>query len=133
MKTVLKCLGTIIYSSIAGYILWLLFYWMTPFIMSFGWFMLILYIVIAGGLISQLISNLGMILLIPMRYLLKDCSIAKVINVLCMISFGFSAVRLPWGLDIEYGLLQYIIAASLSITFIVTYACMAFAPYSSDN
>ena len=133
MKTVLKCLGAIVYSSISGYVLWLLLYFITPFVMGFGWFMLILYIFLAGGLISGLISSLGMILLVPTKYLFQDCVTAKMINALCMFGYGFSAARLPWGLDIEYGVLQYILAVSLTVTFIIAYISLAFYPFSSNK
>lgn len=36
MKKIFKCLGTLLYSTIVGYLLWLLFYWITPYIMGVG-------------------------------------------------------------------------------------------------
>lgn len=47
MKKIFKCLGPLLYITIVGYLLWLLFYWITPYIMGWGW-----YIFLAGGIIS---------------------------------------------------------------------------------
>ena len=60
MKKIFQCLGTVAYSTIVGYLLWLLFYWITPYIMSVGWLLFFLYIFLAGGLIElckSLVAN----------------------------------------------------------------------------
>lgn len=33
----LKSVGLLFYGLIASYLLWLLFYWLTPYVMSVGW------------------------------------------------------------------------------------------------
>ena len=35
MKKIFKCLGTLLFDAIVGYLLWLLFYWITPYIAAF--------------------------------------------------------------------------------------------------
>ena len=133
MKKFFQCLLTAVYSAIAGYLLWLLFYWMTPYIMGVGWLLFFLYIFLAGSLITLIVGSISWLLAVPMPFLMKDNIAAKVINVLPMLFFGYSAVCLPWGLDMNYGVLQYFIGISLTITFLITFGSMIVIPFKMED
>lgn len=133
MKKIFQCLGTVVYSTIAGYLLWLLFYWMTPYIMGVGWMLFFLYIFLAGGLITGIVASINGLLIIPLAFLMKNNIAAKVINVLPLLFFGYSSVRLPWGLDMNYGVLQYLIGISLTITFLISFGSMIVAPFKIED
>ena len=124
MKKIFKCLGTLLYSTIVGYLLWLLFYWITPYIMGVGW-----YIFLAGGLISCIAASINGLLSLPMSFLVKDNIVAKVINVFPLLFFGYSSVRLPWEFNMSYGVLQYIIGISLTIIILTSFVVMMIAPF----
>jgi hypothetical protein len=132
LKKILQCLGTVVCSSIFGYLFWLLFYWATPYLMSIGWGLLIAYVIIAGGTIGWLIQSMNILLYVPMAFLMKKNFVAKVINALILVSFGFSSVRLPWVLDMEYNFLQYVIAICLTFTYVAPFWATIVTPFSVD-
>ena len=129
MKKILQCLGTAIYSTISSYLLWLLFYWLTPLLMNASW----IYIIIIGGVITMLIAPISSILVIPIMYLVKQNTIAKIINIIPFAFHGYSAIRLIWGLDGQYGILQYIIGIGLTITVFIAFLGMITMPFSMDK
>ena len=133
MKKIFKCLGTLLYSTIVGYLLWLLFYWITPYIMGVGWFLFFLYIFLAGGLISCIAASINGLLSLPMSFLVKDNIVAKVINVCPLLFFGYSSVRLPWEFDMSYGVLQYIIGISLTIIILISFVGMMIIPFRIEE
>ena len=133
MKKIFQCLGAAIYSTVAGYLLWLLFHWMTPYVMGVGWMLFFLYIFVAGGLITGIIASINNLLVVPMVFLMKNNIVAKIINVLPLLFFGYSSVRLPWGLDMNYGVLQYLIGISLTITFLISFGSMIVLPFKIEE
>ena len=133
MKKIFQCLGAGIYSTVTGYLLWLLFHWMTPYVMGVGWLLFFLYIFVAGGLITGIIASINNLLVVPMVFLMKNNIVAKIINVLPLLFFGYSAVRLPWGLDMNYGVLQYLIGISLTITFLISFGSMIILPFKIEE
>lgn len=133
MKKIFQCLGTAVASTVCGYLLWLLFYWLTPYIMGVGWFLFFVYLFFAGGLLTGIIGSLSTILAIPVAYLTSNNTVAKIINAIPLLVFGYCSVCLPWGLNMEYKLLQYIIAISLSATYLITFVSLLICPFSIDD
>ena len=133
MKKIFQCLGTGLFSVVAGYLFWLFFYWITPYVMNVGWLGFFLYIFLAGGLITGIVAFINKLLLIPMVFLVKNNIAAKIINILPLLFFGYSTVRLPWGLNMDYGILQYLIGVTLTITILIAFGCMIIVPFKSDE
>lgn len=133
MKKMFQCLGTVVYSTIVGYLLWLLFYWITPYVMSVGWLLFLLYIFLAGGLITGVIASINTLLALPMTFLMKDNIVAKIINALPMLFFGYSSICLPWTLDMNYEVLQYLLGGLLTITIFISYIAMITTPFNTQN
>lgn len=133
MKYLLQCVGSLVYGTIASYLLWLFFWWITPYIMSVGWFLFFVYIILAGGFVSILIGAINSLLAIPMMFLVKDNIVSKII---CSLLFGYFLIQsicLPWQLDMQYGLLQWIIAISLTIIFAISFISMIIMSFSIEN
>lgn len=133
IKKLAQCVGICLYSIISAYLLWLIFYWITPFVMSIGWLGFILYCIFATGLCSGFISLANMVLAIPTHFLTKDNIVAKIINALPMLFFGYSTICLPWKLNIEYGLLQWILAISLSSIAFSAFWAMILIAFSNNE
>lgn len=133
MKKILQVLGTIIYSILASYLLWLFCHWVTPYAMGIGWFLFILYIFIIGGMFSVVIMNVAYWLSIPLAFLMYKNKVAKVINAIPFILLGFDAVLLPWRLDMDYGLLQYLIGISVSITYLIAFGSAVISPFRIEE
>lgn len=128
MKKFFQCLGVLIYSSIIGYLLWLLFYFITPYIMGICWLL-----IIAGGFITGFIANANYILSIPMIFLVKGNIVAKIISVVPLLYFGYWSVLLPWELDVEYGFLQYFIGIILTTIFLGSYIVTIVIPFTIEE
>ena len=128
MKKFFQCVGTLIYSGVVSYLLWLLFDWATPYVMGFGLWMYILLVTIVGS-VATIIASFGSLLAIPMLLLTRSNKVAKVINALPMLYFGYSAICLPWKLDIDYGVLQYLLCLSLSGIVLTVFGNMILASF----
>lgn len=133
MKKVLQCIGVVIASPVIGYLLWLFFYWVTPYIMGIGWGLFLLYVLLVGGLLSGVVASISALLVAPITVLMKGNKVAKVINAIPMLFFGFSSLRLPWGLDMDYGFLQILLAVSLSIIALITFVGLITVPFTIDD
>ena len=64
---ILKFFGSFLYGAIMYYLLWLLFYWLTPYVMSMSWGWFIAYMFIAGGFVSCFIAQIAYWIAIPLR------------------------------------------------------------------
>ena len=131
----LKFMGSIVYGIIAAYLLWLLFWWLTPIFMSVGWGWFLLYIILAGGFVSIFVGSIANVLILPMFFLCNGgYKVTKYVPVPFFLFFGFSSIKLPWTLDMNFGLLQWIIAISLSILVFVTFGSLiGVLPHVDDH
>ena len=95
--------------------------------MSWGWFVLILYVILAGGLITMIISNLVTYIMMPFAYMSrKSFNILRYIGILPFLFHGISSLFLPWRLDMDFSVVKYIIAIAINITELVSFgACIA--------
>lgn len=128
MKKFFQCLGALIYGLIIGYLLWLVFYLITPYIMGIWWLLLIV-----GGFIAGFIANTNCILSIPVYFLTKGNMVAKIISIVPLLYWGYCSVLLPWGLDMEYGFLQYIVGIILTIMFLMSYIASIAIPFVIED
>lgn len=133
MKKFLQCLGTLVYSLIASYLLYLLCAWITPFVMGANWLLFLVFIFVGMGIIGAIIGFASQVLAVPMVLLTSNNMVAKIINMLPFLFFGFLSVCMPWQLDIQYKFLQVLIAISLSLTYLVTFGMMIIAAFSIDE
>lgn len=134
MKKLLQCLGAAIYGGIAGYLMWLLWYWLTPLLMSASWWVVILYVLIAGGLLSALLGGICNIIAIPLFFLIRGRNVvAKLLYIIPVGFYAFCSVKLPWLLDADYTVLQYIIAVALTINILWMYWAMLALPWASEE
>lgn len=118
----LKSVGLLFYGLISSYLLWLLFYWLTPYVMSVGWGGFILYMLLAGGLVTGIVGSAATLLAYPVAVWFNDAY--KPVKWICAIFFvfhGFSAIMLPWRLDIDYTFLKILIAVLYGITALISF------------
>lgn len=132
MKKVLQVLGTMTYGMISSWLIWLFFWWITPYVMSASWLLLILYLFLAGGLLSMIAAFVAGMLSVPMSYLMKDNMAAKVVyTILCLI-WGYSSCALPFHLDISFGIRQWILALMITGTALCIFASLIAVSYKED-
>lgn len=112
----LKFLGALLYAFVSSYLIWLLFYFLVPWLMSFGWIALIIYWILAGGLIAATLKFVSSMITVPLFVLVGGSRISGFIAALIYAFVGIVTVLLPWNLDIPYRLVTIIIGVSLSLT-----------------
>ena len=122
MKSSLWGITGIIISAIFLYLIWLLFFYVTPYVMGINsWILaIILYFVIAPIFIF-LISNIGLGLSIPIMFFSSKTNtffkiIFTILSLFCLISI----ILMPFQLDMKYTFLKillsvYLIGVSLGI------------------
>lgn len=133
MKGLLKCVGSLAYSLVAGYLLWLLFYWLTPLVMGMSWGWFVVYLIIGSMLISFLYTTASSILMLPVVFLTRGNKAAKILSIPSYLFHGFSAARLPFSLDMDYGLLQWLLSISLVLAIIGVFYTMVVSPFVVDE
>ena len=133
MKYILKILGTFVYSNIMSYLLWLFFYWITPYVMWAGWLLMILYFVLAGGLLTAIVSTLTTTLFVPCTLLMRNDKAAKIINAVICIFWGCSSIMLPFHLDLDFGVRQWILALMLCSTAFIAFVSLITVPFRIEN
>lgn len=121
---ILKVFGAFVYSLLSAYLLWLLFCWATPHLMSANWFMLVVYLCVSGGFLTGIVLLITNVLSIPVLFLRRNNIIAKITTVPAFLLFGYSSIRLPYNPDISFSVLQWIIAISISVTAFITFVSM---------
>ncbi|MBP3630590.1 MAG: hypothetical protein J6J23_03775 [Clostridia bacterium] len=133
MKKILQILGTLIYSVIASYLLWLLFLWAIPFVMDVGWAWLLLYLMFVGGFITVCLTLMNSIVGIILIPLTRNNIVSKIINIFPFVFHGYSAIRVVWTLDMEYGFLQWILGVASTITIAISFISLILLPFSYIN
>lgn len=126
MKKVLAFLAVTIYGCVAAQLLWLLFHYATPWLMSFGWIAVIIYYIFLFGMIPTLFGFAGTLLFMPISKLVSIAPASKYLPIWFLIVDGFLSAKEPWVLDIDYELVKIIIAISISLAAISTFASLAF-------
>lgn len=122
MKYVFQVFGTMLYGMVSSWLIWLLFYFVTPYIMGASWLFLFIYAAVAMGLVSTVFAFVSGILLLPMKYLVSGNMAAKVIYTIIVLFWAFSSAALPFHLNMEFGLLQWLLVLIYILTVLGTYA-----------
>lgn len=107
----MKILKSIIYVLLSGvvcYLAWLIFYFLTPYIMNMSWFWMIVLFFVLGGSIIPLIGFLPGLFAAIINTLKSGAIIEKIFCVLIGLLFAFDACRLAWIFDIDYGFKQIV-------------------------
>ena len=124
MKKLLCFIGSALYSVIISYLIWLLFTWITPFILSWGWLLAIIYWIFALGLISGLLTSISSFMSVPLIIMVLQCKASKYLSILPLLFFGYCAIVFPWKANFDYTILQYLIAFSISSTAFAIYSAI---------
>ena len=129
MKTILGFIGSAIYGIILSYLLWLIFYFLTPWLMGFGWTALILYSLFAGGLITSIVGGLSTLISLPL-FLMSKNKVSKIIPALALAFHGYSAVAMPWHIGTGGRFVTFIIALSISFTAFSIFALIIYSLFA---
>lgn len=129
----LRFILSIIYSWIIANLIYYIFYWATPLFMNMNWRWFILYSIVCAGLVPIILSQVSQLLTLPLIYLTKGNLVSKILSALIYGYNGFYAVIMPWCLDgPDYGVLQYIIAISISFEALSIFGLAAIIPFNSE-
>ena len=133
MKKLLKILGSLLYGAVMYYLLWLLIYWITPYIMAMNWGWFIAYTLIAGGAITVFVGAVASLQGTPLMLMSNNCKLAKFLPIPFGLLFGYSAVKLPWIIEMDYGFLQWILAIMTTIIVLISFVSLLIAPFNMNE
>ncbi len=123
MKTILCFIGAALYGFIESYILWLVFSYFTPWLMSWSWFAIIVYCVVATGLIGGLVTGFSALISIPLFKICKVSKACRYLPMLFLAFYGYKAVALPWQMS-PHGIREIVIAISISLTAVALFVTL---------
>lgn len=118
--TLLKFIGSAFYGIIISYLIWLFFYWLTPWVMSFGWGGVIIS-VLCGTVLVGLFMSIWPLILSPMLFLINN-TVSKIIPSTAIVFYGYSSIMLPWRLNIDYTIPKLILAVTLTGMVLIIFA-----------
>ncbi len=114
MISSLKYLGLIVVGTIIPYLFWLMFMFITPWLMDMSWGKFIMFSLFGLGIISAFVSVFAMLASFILIHLDTHWS-AKVIPFLWALFYGYISFILPWRLTLDYNFLEVVIAISIDI------------------
>lgn len=116
---ILKFIGSAILGIVISYLLWLIFHFATPWVMSFGWIGVIVSIICAS-FITGIFASICSWVLLPLM-LMVDNFASKILPTVAMLFHGFSAARQVWGLDMEYTASKITLGIILTILVVAVF------------
>lgn len=120
----IKFVFAILYTLVSAYLIWLLFYWLVPWLMGFGWLAAIIYWILSFGLIAATFKLLSGLIASPLFGLVGRNKFSGVFAIVIYALFAVSAVLLPWMQPMKYRLITIIIGVSLSLTALSVYGAV---------
>jgi len=102
--------------------------------MQFGWTAIMIYI-LAGTFIIGLLSPFISLISLPISYIVNNM-FSRIVTTIIILFFAYSAIMLPWRLDMNYKIVKIVLAILLDIVAICMFAtnimCI-WKKYSSDE
>lgn len=133
MKKILQCIGALIYGTIFGELMFLLFSWLIPIVMNLklGWFIILLLI---GELLFLGIMNfITTILIVPYMLIANKCNTAKVLGIIPIVFAGISAIIGVWTMSGTYHLSHWVIGITMTFTILSTFGGIVIAPFKMEE
>lgn len=132
MKYILQIFGTILYGTLSSYLVWLFLSWVTPYVMSASWLMLVGFVFLAGGLFELVVGSLATLLAVPNLFLMKHNKVAKAIYTVICLFWGYCSVALPFHIDMHFGVKGWILALTISFTALTVFMGLITAAWETD-
>ena len=125
MRTLFSIIASALYSLAMCVALWFIFHYATPWILSFGWFAVILYWIFIPGTLTVCLNSAATFMLIPLMRLRSMSRYAGIIPMLLFIAFAIVIVIMPWQMIEEYTFLRIILALSIDGTALALFGALA--------
>ena len=122
MKKLLCYAGTVMYSLLTGYLIWLLFFYITKWTMTFDWTSVIISAILGFMFLFVEIAFITSLISFPLIYLCGFINRAKWIPIIVLILLGLATAAFPWTVADWNVTPNIFMAAILSISAILIYA-----------
>ena len=133
-KKVLGFIGAAVYAAVLCLLLYLLFFWITPWFMNqSGWFVVFTWLVVMPIVGWVFVGFPSAIISFPIALMTNGVKFAKVIPTIIMLFLGFESARLPWLMDSEYTTLMVVKAITMSLIAGGAYLACIIIMYTSDD
>lgn len=116
MKSIVRFLGAVAYALVSSFLIYLLFSWLVPWLMGFGWLALIIYCILAFGLIAATLRYVSAMITLPLLMMTAQSRLGSLLAGVVYCVAGVYTVLLPWIQGMPYRLVTVIIGVSLSLT-----------------
>ena len=114
----------ILFAIVICYLLWLLFYWITPYFMALSWMWMIIIFSVAGGLLFPIFTFFPSILSAAIAPLKSSHIAETTILSLVVLFFAFSSCRLAWMLNISSGEKELVFAIAQNVSVLGAFWAM---------
>ena len=96
MKALFSIIASALYSFAMCAVLWVIFHYATPWILSFGWFAVILYWIFIPGTLTVCLNSFTTFMLIPLHRLRAMSRYSGLIPMLMFIAFAIVFLVMQW-------------------------------------
>lgn len=93
---IIKSLLFIIASIVISYLVWLMFYFLTPEIMKLSWWWYLIIFIVAGSLLTPLIGFIPGLLSVPVSFLRSSYLLETIVVLLVLGFFIFDSCKTAW-------------------------------------
>ena len=129
----LKFLGSAAYGAVIYYLMYLLFYWLVPVVISLSWGWFVALLLFGGGFLFMFAAAGGSFLAMPIAMMSAKCNAAKYPPLLFGVFFAYQTVKLPWMLDMDYDALRTVWAVTLTIAILVCFIIVMVIPFKNTK
>ena len=130
MKKFLQVIGALLYSAIASSLIYLLFWWVTPFIMMInGWGVYIIFLLFAETTFMSIVASGTTPLAALAAYITRGNKLAKIAYVPIFVIMGLWSCLLPFNIDIDYTAVNWAVAITQTINIAITFIAMIYAVF----
>lgn len=126
MKKLLCYAGSIVYTSITSYLIWLLFFCLTKWAMTFGWTGVILSMVLGGVFLYVEIAFIISLLSFPLIYLCGVVNRVKWVSIAILSLSGLATAALPWTIADTGNLPNIMMSVLLTVSALLVFLAYIF-------
>ncbi len=130
---IIKFLGAFAYAVLSSCMIYLVFSWLVPWLMGFGWLALIIYWLLAGGLIAATLRYICAMITLPLFMMTAQSRAGAFLAGLVYCLVGVYTVWIPWIQNMPYRLVTVIIGVSLSLTALSIFGRTVFLVWSQPR
>lgn len=133
---ILQVIGGLVFSSVAGLLLFLLCLWLTKYVLMYPLVSLVVILIVGVPSLIGSSTLIPLLLGFVLRFLCKKNIVSLIVQVLVTLYWTWCIACLPWSVEGEYSALVSIVAVLTTIIYIsmpISLIWFLWAFYSEDE